>query len=108
MRFLDGSRNKKTPQARTRRYILFLPTFILLLLMGLGLRIIDLDADPPGSISWSEGPFTDGAVVVHNARNKTLFDEWIVDYCKDLYLFPLSNVVAYATFEVAGVYPILR
>ncbi|MFH1279704.1 MAG: tetratricopeptide repeat protein [Candidatus Eisenbacteria bacterium] len=76
---------------------------LLLVLAGWGVRVLFLDADPPFSISWSQGPFTDGAVVVHDARSKALFGEWITDYTKDVYLFPLSNIAAYAVFLAAGV-----
>ncbi len=77
--------------------------FIVLLLGGLLIRCAFLSADPPDTISWSQGPFTDGAVVVHDARSKVLFGEWIVDYSKDLYLFPLSNIVTWPVFRAFGV-----
>ncbi|MBN1826790.1 MAG: tetratricopeptide repeat protein [Candidatus Eisenbacteria bacterium] len=75
------------------------------LLIGWGIRNFDLGADPPASISWSQGPFTDGAVVVHNARNAVLFGEWILkdDYCRDVALFPLSNMAVYPVFRAFGV-----
>lgn len=76
---------------------------IATILAGWGIRALFLDADPPFSISWSQGPFTDGAVVVHDARSKALYGEWIVDYTKDLYLFPLSNLAVYPLFRIAGV-----
>ncbi|RPJ47789.1 MAG: tetratricopeptide repeat protein [Candidatus Latescibacterota bacterium] len=84
------------------------PTRWLLLLgailaAGWGIRATYLAADPPDRLSWSQGPFTDGAVVLHDARNKILYGEWIVDYTKDLYLFPLSNILTYPVYLAAGV-----
>lgn len=81
--------------------------FILLLALILSAgwlhRINDLGADPPGALSWSQGPFTDGAVVLHDVRNKVLHGEWIRDYCEDMYLFPLSNAFAYPFMKIFGV-----
>ena len=82
------------------------PVFIGLLaafvLAGWLLRVNDLAADPPGALSWSQGPYTDGAVVLHDTRNKVLHDEWIIDYCEDLCLFPLSNAAAYPVMRTMG------
>lgn len=75
----------------------------LILAAGWLLRLNDLGADPPGSLSWSQGPFTDGAVVLHDARNKVLHDDWIRDYCEDMFLFPLSNFFAWPFLEAFGV-----
>lgn len=75
----------------------------VILLTGFGIRLIGLDADPPFSLSWSQGPFTDGAVVVHDARNLAFQGNWIIDYCEDLYLFPLSNIATAAAFRIKGV-----
>ena len=77
--------------------------FVVLILGGLLIRCVFLSADPPDTISWSQGPFTDGAVVVHDARSKVLFGEWIVDYTKDLFLFPLSNILTWPVFSAFGV-----
>ncbi|MFH1681437.1 MAG: tetratricopeptide repeat protein [Candidatus Eisenbacteria bacterium] len=88
------------PWERTGTYLLVLAG---LLAVGWGLRLAFLSADPPGTLSWSQGPFTDGAVVVQNARNKVISGEWITDYTKDMYLFPLSNLAVYPVFLIAGV-----
>jgi 4-amino-4-deoxy-L-arabinose transferase-like glycosyltransferase len=55
--------------------------FLLLLLITLGFRIIQLDADPPSDFSWSGGYFADEGFWSHNARNAALFgnpvqDDW--------------------------------
>ncbi len=75
----------------------------VLLLAGWLVRFHDLDADPPPALSWSQGIYTDGAVVVHDARNLALHGQWIIDYCEDLALFPLSNLLAAPTFRIFGV-----
>lgn len=75
----------------------------LLLILGFAIRNIDLDADPPENLSWSQGPFTDGAIVIHNARNKALYGTWMLDHCKDMYFYPLANFAAYLSFKLFGV-----
>lgn len=80
----------------------FILALCALLLLGFALRVADLGADPPATLSWSGGPFTDGALVVHDARNKALFGEWIADQCRDIYFYPLANLAAYLVFEAAG------
>jgi len=89
-----------SPWEGTERYILLVAG---ILAVGWGLRAAFLSADPPDTLSWSQGPFTDGAVVVHNARSKVISGSWFVDYTKDILLFPLSNLAAYPVFRAAGV-----
>jgi hypothetical protein len=100
----DSSR-PENPEARSgaRPGALFLLASLFLLAAGAAIRLSGIGADPPRDLSWSHAPFTDGAVVVHDARNKALFGEWILDGCRDLSLFPLSNAAAWAVFEAAGV-----
>ncbi|NNE10003.1 MAG: hypothetical protein HKN20_15690 [Gemmatimonadetes bacterium] len=74
-----------------------------ILLAGWAMRAVHLDADPPEKLSWSQGPYTDGALVVHNARNDALFGSWIRDHANDIYFYPLTNLAARAVFAVAGV-----
>ncbi len=74
-----------------------------ILLAGWAMRATDLDADPPEKLSWSQGPYTDGALVVHNARNDALFGSWIRDHANDIYFYPLANLATRAVFSVAGV-----
>jgi 4-amino-4-deoxy-L-arabinose transferase-like glycosyltransferase len=93
-------RASTSPWERTARYALLVAG---ILAAGWGLRVVFLSADPPDTLSWSQGPFTDGAVVVHNARSKVVWGQWFVDYTKDILLFPLSNLAAYPVFRVAGV-----
>ncbi len=96
-----GSMPASPPAALKRNT--FLAVLAVLLLAGWGIRLLFLQSDPPETISWSQGPFTDGAVVVHNARNMALYGEWIRDYCEDIFLFPLSSISAYITFAIADV-----
>ncbi len=75
----------------------------MILVAGWSVRIIDLDADPPPTLSWSQGPYTDGALVVHNARNQALFGSWILDQAKDIYFYPISNISTWLVFKLSGV-----
>jgi 4-amino-4-deoxy-L-arabinose transferase-like glycosyltransferase len=55
--------------------------FLLLLLLAVGFRILQIQADPPDDFSWSGGYFADEGFWSHNARNAVLFgnpvqDEW--------------------------------
>lgn len=74
-----------------------------ILIAGWCMRITDLDADPPETLSWSQGPYTDGALVVHNARNHVLFGSWIVDQARDIYFYPISNFATWLVFRISGV-----
>lgn len=74
-----------------------------LLVVAALLRFWDLEADPPPSLSWSQGLHTDGAVVVQNARNQVLWGKPVLDYGIDMYWFPLSYAATLATFSIAGV-----
>jgi len=74
-----------------------------ILLVAVGLRFFDLDADPPVGISWSQGLYTDGPIVVHNARNAVLWGTPILDYGEDMYWYPLSHVTALLGFRFFGV-----
>lgn len=81
----------------------FVTGLTIVLTIGFILRVLFLSADPPPALSWSQGIYTDGAVVLHDARNLALYDNWIVDYCEDLALFPLSNALGALTFKAFGV-----
>jgi hypothetical protein len=61
------------------------------LLVTILLRAVWMDSDPPARISWSNGIFTDPPVLVHDARNHALFGRWILDYNRDVWVFPLMN-----------------
>lgn len=71
--------------------------------LGALLRFADLPADPPKGLSWSQGIYTDGAVVVQNARNQILWGKPVLDYGIDLYWFPFSYAATLATFRTFGV-----
>ena len=40
--------------------------------------------------------------MVHAARNAALFGEWTLDYNRDLYVFPLMNLLTWVSYLVAG------
>ncbi len=81
----------------------FTPLLAAVLTVGALLRFADLPADPPKGLSWSQGIYTDGAVVVQNARNQVLWGKPVIDYGIDLYWFPFSYAATLATFRALGV-----
>ena len=70
--------------------------------VALLLRIVWPLADPAARFSWSNGVYTDPATMVHAARNATVFGEWIVDYNRDLFYYPLVNGLTWIFFQVVG------
>ncbi|NNE43687.1 MAG: hypothetical protein HKN12_05745 [Gemmatimonadetes bacterium] len=67
------------------------------------LRIAWPLADPATRFSWSNGIYTDPTTMVHAARNATLFGEWILDYNRDLWIYPLMNGVTWLAYQGFGV-----
>lgn len=74
-----------------------------LLVAAFVLRFIFPNADPAPRLSWSNDIFTDGAVMVHAARNKALFGEWIRDYNHDYFIFPCMNWLTSLSYSIFGV-----
>lgn len=74
----------------------------LALVLGLALRFAWIGADPSPRLSWSNGIFTDPPVMVHAARNAVLFGHWILDYNRDLWIFPLMNGLTRAIYALTG------
>lgn len=74
-----------------------------ILLTGWAMRSADLDADPPETLSWSQGPYTDGGIVGHNARNHALFNTWVRDHANDIYFWPVTNFATGFVYSIAGV-----
>jgi|GEM_PF-3491425 len=79
-------------------------TLILILLSGLLLRVLELSSDPPRTLSRSDGIYTDEGLRAHNARNKVLFNEWIIDeYNEPYYVYPIYTVSLYSFFKIFGI-----
>jgi tetratricopeptide (TPR) repeat protein len=78
------------------------PTLAALLALAFALRFAWPDADPASRLSWSNEVYTDPAVMVHAARNKVLFGEWIRDYNHDYFFFPLMNWLTWIAYEIMG------
>ncbi|HMB71592.1 MAG TPA: glycosyltransferase family 39 protein, partial [bacterium] len=76
--------------------------FVMLLVLAAFLRLAWVSADPTTRISWSNGIFTDPPVMVHAARNHALFGEWILDYNRDLWIFPLMNGLTRLAYAFTG------
>jgi hypothetical protein len=72
----------------------------LVLALGIGLRFFNLEADPP---FWMEHCVPDEATYVQNARNKFLFDQWIIDeHNQGLYACPLLTGLEYLSLRFFG------
>ncbi len=73
------------------------------LLFGLMLvvRLIFLTAEPPAS-TFTYFPIDEGWWV-HNARNKALFGQWVLDDYNTMFYAPLFNYVTYLSFKLLGV-----
>jgi 4-amino-4-deoxy-L-arabinose transferase-like glycosyltransferase len=71
------------------------------LLAGLMLRLIHLDADPP---FWLEKDFvSDEGWWVHNSRNKVLFNRWFLDDFNTFYSAPVFVGLEFVVMKLLGV-----
>jgi hypothetical protein len=75
----------------------------VILLAGLVLRIVWPLADPADRYSWSNGIYTDPPTMVHAARNAILHGEWVTDYNRDLWIYPLMNGLTWLFYLPFGV-----
>lgn len=80
-----------------------IPIVSLLMLVTLALCASDLKADPPDSLSWSTGPFTDDALNYYSARNMVLYGTWKVDEYLPFAIYPLANSAMALIFKLLGV-----
>ncbi|MDW7761283.1 MAG: hypothetical protein SCM96_11710 [Acidobacteriota bacterium] len=67
------------------------------------LRFVHLGADPPVDLSISMGYFGDPGGYVANARNKIVFDSWVLDTWNSMFISPLPHYLSYAVFRLFGV-----
>ena len=91
-----------TPLSVSARERTWLGLVLLAVGLGLVLRLAWPLADPPPRTSWSNGIYTDPPVMVHAARNAVLFGRWIIDYNRDLWIFPLINFLTWLVYLPAG------
>jgi 4-amino-4-deoxy-L-arabinose transferase-like glycosyltransferase len=73
-----------------------------LIVLAALLRILWPLSDPPLRLSWSNGIYTDPATMAHAARNAVLFHEWVLDYNRDLWIYPLVNLLTYLAYLPFG------
>ncbi len=92
-----NSPESTAPDFPLRRWIV--PAAIL---GALVLRLAWPAADPPVRLSWSNGIYTDPPTMVHAARNAHLYGEWIRDYNRDLYVYPLTNFLTWLSYLPVG------
>ncbi len=75
----------------------------LILGAALALRLFNLAADAPTTLSWSGAPFTDEGLYSHAARNRVLFGVWRTDEWDNRLVSPLHDALAYLVFRWLGV-----
>jgi 4-amino-4-deoxy-L-arabinose transferase-like glycosyltransferase len=80
----------------------FAALLILIVVVAALLRGLFPTADPPwnptvGIVWHDEGAW------VHNARNKALFGDWVLDRWNPLYIAPVFTTLEYLSFEAFGV-----
>ncbi|HSE40743.1 MAG TPA: glycosyltransferase family 39 protein, partial [Acidobacteriota bacterium] len=75
---------------------------LILLLLTLGMRIIQLSADPPSDFDWSGGYFADEGYWSHNARNLKLFGAAKLDEWDARIVTPVFAWCQTLVFELAG------
>ncbi|MBN2226663.1 MAG: phospholipid carrier-dependent glycosyltransferase [candidate division Zixibacteria bacterium] len=89
------------------RYRAYAPVPALLVIaVGLLVRFLYLDADPPLFFTGTtQALLTDPYNVIHFARNKALYDQWdIFDYHRwDVFKYSLSSGFSYLFFAFGGV-----
>jgi len=79
---------------------------LAILLITAGLRLVNLKADPPlivPRLSGSSSLYCDDGIYAHNARNKILFDRWVLDDWNPFLYNPLLTGIYYVSFLLMGV-----
>jgi len=69
----------------------------------MGMRWVNLGADPPKSLSSSMGYYSDPGGYVHNARNQILFGQWETDKWNHMYTSPIPHFATYLIFLIFGI-----
>jgi len=80
--------------------------FSLILVLGIFLRLYNLNTTYPLDVSFSQGIYNDEGVLASNARSKVLFGKWVTDensYSTPYFLLPVYNFLVYATFSIFDV-----
>lgn len=83
-------------------------SIILIIILGLaaGLRLQHIKADPPPlfvHLTQSAGVYFDEGMYCHNARNKILFDTWVMDDWNPVLYNAILTGIYYAGFKVFGI-----
>ena len=72
---------------------------LLILAVAAGIRLFQLSADMPLHVSSC----ADEGIYVHNARNKVIFGDWVLDEWNNMYISPVFNYLVYLSFSLFGV-----
>ncbi len=76
---------------------------VLIALIAIGLRTIDLRADPPPDLSWSSAIYSDEAHNTYSARNWALYGKWQVDDYIPYVVYPWLNIITGIIFKLFGI-----
>jgi len=75
---------------------------VILFAVLAGLKATRLTADPPEKLSWSGGLFGDEPAYAHNARNKAVFNKWIMDEWNPYLYNPILTFCDFLSFKTFG------
>ncbi len=85
-----------------KSHALYVALLVLLFLGAAAIRLVALDADPPPSMSYAF--VSDEAWWAHNARNRVLFGNWILDdFNQGFFAAPLHTAMVSLSFKLGGV-----
>jgi 4-amino-4-deoxy-L-arabinose transferase-like glycosyltransferase len=76
---------------------------LLIGLVALATRAGDLVSDPPPNLGESGGYYADEGFWTHNARNKILFGQFVLDEWNNMFASPLTHWPQYVSFRWLGV-----
>lgn len=81
-----------------------LGALLLLVVLAATVRLVDLGADPPLDVSWSQDLFTDPPQYTSYARNAMVFDSWNPLNDDRLVFFQknITGLLAYLLFTITG------
>jgi len=86
-----------------RRPVWSLSLVLLVFVLTLVPRGADLISDPPPDLGESGGYYADEGFWTHNARNKILFGEPVLDTWNNMFASPLTHWPQYFAFRFLGV-----
>jgi 4-amino-4-deoxy-L-arabinose transferase-like glycosyltransferase len=77
--------------------------YALTILIIIGLRLVNLNADPPSWLSWSSGIYSDEGIYAGDARSAVLFGHWSPGDFHSAEIAPLHHLLLLIIFHIFGV-----